>query len=301
MWAPYALVFEAAVGAILAGLAAAAPACDVIVSQNPAPVRLDYDPFAFSRALGRLTFEVENRAAVACIVDIALLGTDRLAVADVLIGDTGVGVAVTGGTADMQLGPTSKPGIWSVRLDPRKRTRLALDMVVVHDAVVQAGEHLTELTLEVRDNGAPSALSSAVPVKLILVSAPRAQMNIAGAAGDFGTGSPVTTVDFGMLKSNVSRRVFLQVRANSQARLTIDSQNLGHLKIKDGPKSDGGIAYEALLQDKPVDLTGHWERILEPPRTIAGTSIPLDLRLNAIGNHIAGSYSDVLTIELSSI
>lgn len=301
MWVPYALVLKATLGVILAGSAIAAPACDAIISLNPAPVRLDYDPFEFSRALGRLTFEVENRATAACTINIALLGINRLPVADIAIADTGIRVAVSGGTADLLLGPTTKPGIWSVRLDPGKRTKLALDMVVTHDAVAEAGEHLTELTLEVRDAGAQSAITAAVPVKLILVSAARAQMNIAGAVGNFGTGPSITTVDFGVLQSNASRRIFLQVRASTRARLTIDSQNLGYLKLKDGPKSDNGIIYEATLQDEPVSLASHWERILEPPRTIAGTSIPLDLKLTTIGNHIAGSYSDVLTIALSCL
>ena len=68
-----------------------------------------------------------------------------------------------------------------------------------------------------------------------------------------------------------------------------------------GGSGEGGIAYSAQLSEAPVDLTKYWEWIFEPPRSLAGTSLPLDLTIGAVSAERAGMYSDVLTIELSAI
>ena len=108
-------------------------------------------------------------------------------------------------------------------------------------------------------------------------------------------------VDFGEIASNANRRVFLQVRANTTARLSIDSANSGRLLREGGGSDEVGVTYSAQLSQSPVDLTKHWEWIFEPPRSLAGTSLPLDLTIGTVAAERAGIYSDVLTIELSAI
>lgn len=92
---------------------------------------------------------------------------------------------------------------------------------------------------------------------------------------------------------------FRRKRVKGRARLTIDSANLRRLAREGG--NEIGIPYAARLVDDPVDLTQHWERIIDLPRTVAGASLPLDLMLREIGANIAGSYSDVLTLQSSAI
>lgn len=195
---------------------------------------------------------------------------------------------------------TAVPGVWRVTLAPGRRTKLSIDAVVAQDAVASAGEHAADLMLELRDPGAAAALAAPVPVRLVLAAVPRAQMNIVGAAGTFGEGTSVTRVDFGDLATGAERRVFLQVRANTGARLTIDSANRGRL-LADAPAGEEGIPYAARLLGEPVDLTRHWEQVIEPPKSVAGASLPLDLTLGAVGAHAAGAYADVLTLELSAL
>ena len=68
-----------------------------------------------------------------------------------------------------------------------------------------------------------------------------------------------------------------------------------------GANGEVGVAYSAQLSEAPVDLTKYWEWIFEPPRSLAGTSLPLDLTIGTVAAERAGMYSDVLTIELSAI
>lgn len=108
-------------------------------------------------------------------------------------------------------------------------------------------------------------------------------------------------VDFGEMTGGDQRRVFLQVRANIIARLTIDSINRGLLKLAKDDAAENAIRYTATLNGTAIDLRQHFETRLNLPRTIAGSSLPFDLRLGDVGAHVAGTYTDLLTIEFSPL
>lgn len=288
-------------GIAVLGIAQSASACDALVIEQPSVLRIDYDPFASGLALGRMNFSVESRSAEPCAIDVVLLGSGRLPLDETDIGDSGVRVRFNSGAGDAAMATTATPGIWQVQLDPGKRYRLTLEVAVIRDAIAEAGEHIETLSMELRDSGALSADHAANPVILKLVSPPRAQMNIAGAAGTFGQGAAVSRVDFGEMTTNEQRRVFLQVRANTVARLTIDSANRGFLKLEDANALEASIGYDAILNGMEIDLRQHYEATLDLPRTIAGSSLPFDLRLGEVGAHVAGNYSDFITIEFSPL
>lgn len=276
-----------------------AAACDVVLVPVATTVRLDYDPFAFLPTAGQLVVEVENREPEACAIDLTLLDAARIAVNDEDI--DGTGAVTTFSSADPALTPTASAGVWRARLLPNARTRLAMDVRITRDAIVSAGEHGADLMMEARDAGTVSTNAPPIPVRIVLVAPPRAQMNIAGAAGTFDRGTDVTRVDFGVLAGTITRRTFVQVRSNTRARLTIDSTNQGTLRRAGGLPTEAGIAYTAELDGQPVDLTRHWEREIVSIPTIAGTSLPLDLRVQVDLPHAEGSYNDTLTLELTAL
>lgn len=294
-------VHAAVIAVALWSAAQSAWACDALVVEQPSVLRLDYDPFGSGPALGRMNFSIQSRSAEACAMEIALLGLDRLPLNETSVGESGVRVRFNGGAGDIPMTATATPGIWRVQLDAGKKYGLALEVVVIRDAIAEAGEHIETLNLELRDSGAISASHAANPIILKLVSPPRAQMNIAGAAGAFGQGAAVSRVDFGELTTDEQRRVFLQVRANTLSRLTIDSANKGRLKLDEASAAEDSIGYRAILNGKEIDLRQHYDATLDLPRTLTGTSLPLDLRIGEVGAHIAGTYSDFLTIEFSPL
>ncbi|MBJ6121743.1 hypothetical protein [Sphingomonas mollis] len=278
-----------------------AAACDVTLVAAGATMRLDYDAFAFSRTVGRQNFELENRDKDACTVDLLLLNAERLPVGDAVIPDTDVRVAFSSRAGSAAVATTATPGIWRITMAGNGRMTVPLEALVTQDAVPEAGDHALDLMLDVRDIGAPATNTAPAPVRVLLSAVPRAQMNIAGAAGTFGEGSTVSHIDFGILASDATRSVFLQVRANTTARLTIDSAHRGRLLLKDKRDGDEGFPYQARLRGEEIDLTRHWEQVIEAPRSAAGMSIPLELRLGTVGPHVAGDYEDVLTLEISAL
>lgn len=280
---------------------AAAQACEARLLPVASTLRLDYDPFALARTTGRWSFDVESRADQPCDVDLALVDDQHVGHADTAIGASGVVIGIQAGPGDTMLVPSASAGVWRVRLPPRRRTRLSLDATVTVHGVAPAGESATDLSLELRASGSVGAIGTALPVRVLLVTVPRAQMNIVGAAGTFGEGASVTRVDFGTLATGTRRRVFLQVRANGRARLSIASANGGHLMRADHAAGEEGIPYLASFDGRAVDLARDWTEDFEPPLSLAGASMPLDLTLGTVGPRPAGHYSDLLTIELSAL
>lgn len=280
---------------------AAAQQCDARLLPVASTLRLDYDPFALARTTGRWSFDVESRSDQLCEVDLALVDDQHLGHADIAIDPSGVVIGIQAGPGDATPVPTASAGVWRVRLPPGRRTRLSLDATVTTHGVAPAGESATDLSLELRAPGSVVATGTALPVRIVLATVPRAQMNIVGAAGTFGEGASVTRVDFGVLETGAQRRVFLQVRANGRARLSIASANGGYLMRTDHAANEAGVPYQAAFDGRAVDLARGWAEEFEPPASLAGASLPLDLTLGTVGPRPAGRYSDLLTIELSAL
>jgi hypothetical protein len=266
---------------------------------TPPVVRIDYDAFALSNAYAVVTFDVENSENDSCTLELALVRDDHIPIEEVHVAETDVRLKATvdpgGGVA------ASRPGVWAVGVEPLAKTRIALRFDVVGGGIVASGVHGDELLLELREAGHTAPTVNSVPLHLELASPSRAQMNIAGANGSFGATTTVSSVSFGNMQSGDVRRVFLQVRANSEAVLSIDSQNQGKLLLNGQPGESEGITYSLMLSQETIDLSRHWQRQIAPPHTMAGESIPLDLTLGQVGGQPAGTYSDMITIVLSAI
>ncbi|MDB5702771.1 MAG: hypothetical protein JWL66_2970 [Sphingomonadales bacterium] len=273
--------------------------CQATIVTAPATVQIQYDAFDFTNRQAIASFELSSTSSETCVVDLALVKADHIAADDFTIGDTDVHVKATADTAGggvIQKGA----GLWSVQVSSAARTRVTLRFDVAMGGVVQAGVHPEQLSLELRAADTVSSMNE-VPLTIMLASPPRAQMNIAGATGTFGSSGTVSEVDFGVMETGKVRHVFLQIRANTRAMLSIDSQNRGQLKLLDPEQGGDGIPYETELAGETVDLSQHWQREMAPPRTMAGTALPFDLTLGLVGPRRAGRYGDILTIMISGL
>ena len=287
----------AAAAALLS--ASTAHACDIAIIPTTSTLQLAYDPFLPGRAGGEFEFELENRDAADCSVDLVLFDAAKTRIAETEL--DGLLIGFSSGSADTPLIPTAVPGTWRVAVDGGKRVRLSLAALIIRDTVVRAGQHSVAMALEVHDAGAAAARAAPVPLRLVVTAPPRAQMNIVGAEATFGEGVRLTEVDFGEMVTGTVRRVFLQLRANTGARLLITSANKGRLVHEGGDEAAASIAYAADLNGRMIDLTHAWHDDYDFPGSIAGTSLPFDLRLGTVGAQPAGNYSDTITIEFSAL
>lgn len=283
-----------AAGVFLA-LAGPAVACDLVVESPPA-VRIEYNPFAVGESTGPLDIEFQNRSDAACELSLRLV--DDIGDPQPVIDLGGVAVEFRPREASGLFRRDVEPGVFLLSVAGNETVRAEIDAAVVHNAVVEAGDHGADLRLAVLGPGGEPAVPT-VPLHLILRSAPRAQVNIAGSAGAFGSGSSVEVVDFGLAATGVTRRVFVQVRANAESTLTVRSQHHGVMRHLEMGEAGTVVAYALELDGQPVDLSETWTRLVDPPRTLEGVSLPMDFTLGSVTGQMSGRYEDLITIDIS--
>lgn len=132
---------------------------------------------------------------------------------------------------------------------------------------------------------------------LILRSLPRAQANLAGAAGSFASGNQAQTIDFGALATGAQRQVFLQVRANVPAHLSFTSAHGGFLASEADARIR--VPYAISFDGQPLQLASIDRRDVAPPLTINGAAFPIVVTIGDVRGAIAGRYSDTVSIEIS--
>lgn len=276
--------------------AASAQTCDLVLTEGPQTVRIEYNPFAIGPSSGALDIGLENRGEAACDVRMSFTDEVGVEVTSVVLGNVGVqfrpreasGVQM----ADVQT------AVFQYQLPPGAKGQAQFDAAVVQGAVADAGEYGVNLRL-VMKTADGQTIGSPIPVRLILQATPRAQLNLAGAAGAFGTGSSVEVVDFGEAIAGATRRIFLQVRANTLATVSIASQYGGVMhRVEEAPNAPT-LPYAVELDGDEVDLSGLWTKQIDPPRTLAGISIPMSFVLGSVAGAMEGRYADVLTIDIS--
>ena len=288
------------IGIVAAGLGAAlcltapARACDLVV-EAPEAVRIQYDPFAIGASSGPLDVRFENRSDTACELRLRLINDLDEPLTTIELG--GAVVEFRPRETSGLLRRDLEPGVFLLVVPGKQTVRAEIDALVVNNSVVEAGDHQADLRLAVEGpDGA--TVAPAVRLRVILRSVPRAQVNIAGSAGAFGSGSSVEVIDFGIAETGAQKRVFVQVRANADSTLSVRSEHRGVMRHVEMGEAGTVVAYLLELDGEPVDLTSNWTRGIDPPRTHAGVSLPLDFTLGPVTGQMSGRYEDLLTIDV---
>lgn len=283
---------------ILVGwLGAAFPAraeCDLSVSRSPSPVRVEYDPFAIIPAPGALDLEFANAADSDCEAEIVLTDLNDAPLNEIRLQDISLAVDARQSSGLRRTELTAF--IYALTVPAGGRAAAQFDLSVAAPVVLAPGLRESEVRLRVqRPTG--EALLAPIPVSLNLNSAPRSQLNIAGAAGAFGSTSSVEVVDFGQAETGAVRRAFLQVRANTESTLTFVSEHKGRLAHAT-LGAQYGIPYEVEIEGRPVALDQMFRMNVAPPLNIEGVSLPMTLTLGPVEGSVSGGYKDLLTISI---
>lgn len=282
---------------VVAGAGEAMPvACAPAITETSAPVRIAHDPFAFAASLGRLDVGFRNDGDTPCELELRFVDPAGQPITSLRLGETPITLSPREGSAPF----TGQVGddIFRLLLPPQSQSIATFDLEVSGDAVPPAGEHTGRVGIEVRGHDLERTLRID-DLDIVLASPPRAQINIAGAAGAFGSGESVARIDFGDAATGAAKRAFIQVRANTEARLTFESANGGRLLRPGDLGEESVIEYAVSLEGQALDLRHGDRRNVDPPRDVRGRSYALDFRLGEIGSQKAGAYEDVLTIGVS--
>ena len=284
---------------LLAGwLAMAAPAmaeCDLRLTQSPPPIRIDYDPFAAILTPGALDIEFANAADTECEAEIVLTDLNGAPLTEILL--EGVNIAVDPRQSSGLRRTELTAFVYALVVPATGRAAAQFDLSVAAPLVLRPGLYAHEIRLLVR-RPAGEPLLAPIPVSLNLNTPPRAQLNIAGAAGAFGSTSSVEMIDFGEAETGAVRRAFLQVRANTDSTLTFVSENKGKL-AHETFGADQGVSYAVEVDGRSIALDQLYRMEVAPPLTIEGVSLPMVLTLGEVQGAMSGGYKDLLTISIS--
>lgn len=287
---------SAILAAALLGFTTAAEACDLALVQGTPTARIEYNPFAVAPTPGALDVTLENRGEAECDLRLSFTDETGIEVTSVVLG--GVEVRFRPRESSGVVAADVKKAVFQYPLAAGVKGVAQLDAIVAQGAVAEAGEYGVDLRLVVRNEDG-TELIAPIPVRLLLQSTPRAQLNLAGAAGAFGEGLSVEVVDFGEAVTGATRRIFVQVRANAPSILSIKSEHQGVMHRVEEVENATVVPYVVELDGQSVDLAGLWTKEIDPPRTLAGVSLPMNFILGQINGQMSGRYEDLITIDVS--
>lgn len=281
-----------------AGLAVAAPglACEVALLEDPGTLVMDHDPFATLASTAPLRLRLENRGAARTL---ELIFDTGQATQLVLKGPRGLLPFVLRENEGVLPTTGGEGAHFLLAMEADATVRGSLDLIVAGSAVVPPGLHSGQLTMQLRDRGGgqPCREPFAIPVQVLVPS--RAQMNIAGASGPIGDGPGLNSIDFGSLMEGAVRTVFLQLRANGDAMIALQSREGGVMRHRDLPEH--AAPYAMMLDGRPVELSGRQEFPAPPAASIDGISLPMTFTIGRVAGLPAGRYEDVITISVSAL
>ncbi len=165
-----------------------------------------------------------------------------------------------------------------------------------------AGEYSAPLQLQLFSNG--TAVGSPYTYNLPLSVKARAQVNIAGSSGSFGSGGTMDKVDFGQLETGESKTVYVQLLSNADVDVSFSSLNGLKLQHSDPSRQQTPIAYAAVFNGSSLPLTspGAIYKVRRSADTsLSGSSLPLTLTVGTVQDNLAGTYQDIITITVDTI
>ena len=176
-----------------------------------------------------------------------------------------------------------------------RESEIELTISIPESQYADAGSYRLPLDIELIDMDSGEVLNEEQLVIEISV-AKKVYANIAGAHTNRNSSSRFAVVNFGVLKTNDSRRVSIQVRGNSLTEVKIKSENQGRLVHQKDPDlfvnysvNVDGIASEL---DKPLRITR------QVGKTLNGVAYPMDIIIGDAENKFSGKYRDIITVEV---
>lgn len=277
-------------------LPVSALACQLESTGAPTAPRIDYDVYAFDRAIASTTLELRNDGETDCVLDIVI---EDLASFPPPFDFPNAGVSIDVIAPGLQRPQSSQniQGIFELILPPAVSEEVKLDFFTDQSVSVPSGLYNKDIEISVRHSGATEQLLSHI-INLSLSSTSQAQINIAGADGTFNKNTYMDAIDFGEAEIGESRRVFVQSRSNAMATMTIRSDNGGVMKHSD--KDDASIGYKAVFDNQEIDLQSPFVIPNLSSTDLDGSSQALDLTIESLNTPYAGQYSDRIVIEIEA-
>jgi hypothetical protein len=124
----------------------------------------------------------------------------------------------------------------------------------------------------------------------------RIDLSLVDSGAPFDIGSTIKNMNFGALSQGQQLNFDLVIKTNAGYRVRMESQNRGKLVYR-----TSSVPYTLSLGGSTVSLDG--ETIVTQGSGVSGNSghrLPGRITISALGNAQAGTYTDAVTIRVST-
>jgi hypothetical protein len=287
-------------------IAPAAYACSLSLVAGAPSTPIVYNPFDPASARASVSIQIKNSGASPCDGAIAFFkssaplarGNGSAALAyDIKTPSSGFSLISQAASAPTQLSGASY--LPATRLGPAEVRTLAYILTVAPGQPVPAGDY-TDVIEAAAYAGSLSGLTrvgSSLPVSVKISAEAITSVNVAG-------GGQSTALDFGTLVAGATRSVSIQARSNQGYRLAVSSQYGGVMKLE--PSSADGLAWQVpytVRINNGGELSLRANRTFEISKsgtTLAGNSIPVEVKIGDPSAQRAGRYRDVIVVRIDT-
>lgn len=277
---------------------AQAVACELQSDRTNFTSTIDYDVFAFDRAGATLQIRVTNSGTETCRARLALYDGLDEHIAQLRFMEVGLNVEASL-SPGMNLPNTilqSSPAY--IELPADNTTDLSIDFFTEQYDAISSGEYMMDLSVVLLEESSETRLLD-IPGHLKLAVEPRAQVNIAGAAGDYGIETYADMILFEEPQPGDQRRFFIQTRSNTLTTMTIRSENGGKMTNPNIP--NGAVHYDFIFEGEDVDLSSPWTVPNRPETDLRGVSEEAVVQISEDNKpFFAGEYADTIMIEITT-
>lgn len=287
--------------ATLSASKAAAQTCAATVRAAAGTVILNYDPFDGDRETFDLSLELVNQGESACEIALAAASQTAARPRQLSNGAEFLTYELRLGGQLLENDALTPQGRIILPAGQGKTATAILRFDIPAGLIAAAGQYDDLITLRAYSIGeGPSEQLG--EDRLINVSAfvpARAQVNLAGSdSKSFGAMS-LDALSFGDLTVGAQRNAYIQVRSTAPVLISIQSENLGIMRNTALGANGQGVPYELRVEAAELDLAGGTAQIeREPPRSLAGASYAMNVRIAETEGRVAGLYEDTLTITV---
>lgn len=298
----FASLIRFALAAFLASAGTAHAACNVsITGISPIPT-VSYDPFEGLTKTVNYTVDLTNSGTDSCAVGIAIASPVQGVPRSFKNGPNELRYTLEWPGGAVFTNSITSP-IGAVSISGGKSKTVTLRVRVAAGLIAPAAIYNDVLTFRVYrvsptplvQMGTDRTASAAGQVEA------RAQVNIAGASGSFGSPFALTSLDFGTLTTGAAKSAIVQVRATSPISINVTSANLGKLKHS-VLTTDAGIPYALTIDGSVVPLVANASSLLRsPPITLDGVNYPMSVQIGDVKGRPSGNYQDTLTVNVAPL
>lgn len=180
----------------------------------------------------------------------------------------------------------------------KKEHELTYQLNVPRSKFAVPGVYEAALQIELRDAQTDELLTNPEQMDVAVVVEPKLQTNLAGTRGNYEDGSSYALIDFGKLEAGESKQVFIQVRGNAPALISVSSENSGRMKHQ--RLKETYINYFVDIDGESSQLTSPLYLKRMVAKDLNGSAYPMKVTIDEdVQSSYAGEYRDIITIDVS--